>query len=238
VGIQLRSFRTVRVRTVTVTAALLAVVAAITPVAGASPNGTTGVIKETGRAKVASALFTNEPSGGGVPGVVYTDVSVSGGVLSATGSAKATTFASLVVVKFRYNEFGEAEFVSQELGDATGAAVSFSLAPRLARASLVATMRLTRCVVDETIDCTTAPSASTIRASWTAIAPALYLDYRLSARTRGLRIAETFRGTRRNATVTGTLNGRGLGTVFSASIDDQRGKTMLIDHIGAFTTGG
>jgi hypothetical protein len=235
VAIQDRPGRRIDLPRIVVPAMLLALVWSMSPVAGAtSPDGCIGACRTTGRAKTALAWFTTVPASGPVTGVVYADVAVQAGILSlGPGQKTPSRFADVYIARYRYEGLGEPIDVAVEFGTATGSAVSLAIDRRLATAGLTGTFRLRRCtIVDYEATCRDDAAATTIRASWTAIAPSVYEDVRAKLRTRGLHIVESFSGSRRAATAQATLNGRSLGAFISASINDQRSHSLIVNHTG------
>jgi hypothetical protein len=194
------------------------------------------IYQSTYRARGADALFTTEGPRGPVPGEVVTDTYVVAdtGSWGSTGARIRGARAQIYQISFMVTEDDDFIWVSDAWGMATGSAVSLSVAPRLAAATLKTAVVLERCSPGEDWDaytCTTDDQPTALVMKWTANGRAVSGTFHDHYRTRGENVIDRFQGTLRRATPTGSLGSTPLTGVVQAAITNIKTRTLFVGQL-------
>lgn len=185
------------------------------------------------KARGADALFTTEGPNGPTPGEVVTDTYVVAdtGSWATTGARIRGPRAQVYQVSFKITEDGDFIWVSDAWGMASGSSVTFSVAPRLAAASLKTSVLLERCSPGENWDaytCTTDAQPTAVVVKWTASGRPISGSFHDHYRTRGQNVIERFQGTLRRATPTGSLGSTPLTGLVQAEITNIKTRSLFV----------
>lgn len=224
-----------RIVTVFVVAAGVGLLVGGPAAADTAPPECTGICQTTYRARSAEAHFTTVGAGGFEPGAIVSDTFVfaSTGSWRSDGSRIRGVTVNVFVTRYTETEDGDVRWISDRSGTATGSAVRFSVAPRLAGATLTAMILLTTCVPSgvEDVVCTADDEPTTVEMDWTATGRAVYSSFRGHFRTSGQNIIDRFQGTSRAATAIGQIGSTTLTGLVDAAVSNVQSRTLSVNHL-------
>lgn len=213
---------------------VFAAVVVVAPVAADTPDGDgpycpVKICHATYKSTGASAWFQSYDSTSGIT----TDIFVS----ADRGSYRTQTerirgpIARITMARVRLDDEGFETWISITTGEASGRNLIFSIAPRLAGATLRATMFLTTCVPpeDEPV-CTTASTPTVLEMSWTATGLPVYQQSHSRARTAALDVTTHFDGTTRVAAASGRLGSMTFKNVAEAGIEKIKSRSLIVNR--------
>lgn len=177
---------------------------------------------------------TLPPDGAPVPNVVNTDTEVSASqqATNQNGTSFTDKFLFLDQFNYKFDRRGNFVFVSETFGEAHGPAVALTVDTRkLGSASAGATVPVTTCTAGRggNVDCADGGTAS-VSAAWTGQGDIVRMRDSSTVITKGSTETSHFRGTFRNATATGEVNGSQLGNSLFAEIFNAASKDVFICH--------
>jgi hypothetical protein len=207
-------------------AALAALLLSAIPAAAAT-SGNAFHFSATG--KGAEAGWSTFPADGiPVVNVVYTDTFVfaSEDAITQDGEVFSDKFAFIDQISFKIDRRGNFVFVSETFGFAGGSDVNLAVDSKLNSASLTASVALQTCTERS---CTDAGIGSLV-ASWTGQGDIIRQSGTFHVTSKTFTESGQFRGSFRNATATGSLNGAGFGSQFFADIFSSTSRDVFICH--------
>lgn len=219
--------------------ALVAVAALVVPIASVSADTTGGGggssyrYSQTGMG--ADAAWTSWPTDGQwVVGTVYTDtyVSTSEQALKADGTVYSDKFVFVDQFAYKIDRTGNFVFVSETYGFAGGSDVTLSIAKTLTSGSVAANISLFTCTVDRrgNYNCVDG-GIGTLAASWTGQGDLIRQSGSYHTVSKGFTDNYKFRGTYRDATATGSLNGTPIaGQLYWADLFNASSREVFICH--------
>ncbi len=218
--------------------ALVAVAALVVPIASVAADTTGGggsSFKYSQTGKGADAAWSTFPADGQfVVGTVYTDtfVSTSEQAVKADGTVYSDKFVFIDQIGYTIDRIGNFNFVSETFGFAGGSDVTLSIAKSLASGSVAANISLVTCTVDRRGNYTCVDSGiGTLAASWTGQGDLIRQSGSFHTVSKGFTDNYKFRGTFRNATATGSLNGTAIGgQLYFADLFSASSREVFVCH--------
>lgn len=218
--------------------ALVAVAALVVPIASVAADTTGGggsSFKYSQTGKGADAAWSTAPADGQlVVGTVYTDtyVSTSEQAVKADGTVYSDKFVFIDQIGYKIDRTGNFVFVSETFGFAGGSDVTLSIAKSLSSGSVAANISLVTCTVDRRGNYACADSGiGTLAASWTGQGDLIRQSGSFHTVSKGFTNNYKFRGTFRNATATGSLNGTAIGgQLYFADLFSSSSREVFICH--------
>ena len=185
--------------------------------------------------KGAEAGWTTFPADGiPVTNVVYTDTFLftAEQAVKADGEVFSDKFLFIDQFSYKFDRSGNFIFVSQTFGFAGGSDVSLSVDNKLTSASVTASVALQTCTVDRRGNFTCAdPEIGSVVASWTGQGSIIRSNGVFHFGSTGSTSNSHFRGSFRNATASGSLNGAAIGgSQFFADIFSSTSRDVFICH--------
>jgi hypothetical protein len=213
--------------------ALVALAALLLPAMPVAAAGNTFHFSATG--KGAEAGWTTFPADGiPVTNVVYTDTFLftADQAVKADGEAFSDKFLFIDQFRYKFDRSGNFIFVSQTFGFAGGDDVNLSVNSKLTSASVTASVALQTCTVDRRGNFTCAdPVNGSVDASWTGQGDIIRINGVFHVGSKGFTQNSHFRGSFRNATASGSLNGAAIGgSQFFADIFSTTSRDVFICH--------
>ncbi|HYU50947.1 MAG TPA: hypothetical protein VEO91_13580 [Candidatus Limnocylindria bacterium] len=159
-----------------------------------------------------------------VANVVYTDTFVSAAeqAIEEDGTTFTDKFAFVDIFSYKIDRRGNFVFVSDTFGFAAGDDVSLSVARDLSSASLKATVALSTCTERTCSDAGTGQLAG----KWVATGPAVRVNGTTTITSPGFTETVRQKGTFRDASAVGSLDGAAFGASLYADINN----TSFSDH--------
>jgi len=208
--------------------ALVALAALLLPAMPVAAAGNAFHFSATGQG--AEAGWTTFPADGiPVTNVVYTDTFLftAEQAFTADGEVFSDKFLFIDQFSYKFDRSGNFIFVSQTFGFAGGSDVSLSVDSKLTSASVTASVALTTC---NNRRCADAGIGSVV-ASWTGQGDLIRSNGVSHFGSPGSTQNSHFRGSFRNATASGSLNGVAIGgSPFVADIFSSTSKDVFICH--------
>ncbi len=180
------------------------------------------------------AWWSGIPDGGPVPGVVYTDTSVSAGIGTFSGGGLRSTSAWMWLDRFSY-EFdanGNQIPVAETFGFGNAPDVNVVIAKTLSSGSASGTIQAVSCTFDPNWNETCGdPAATSVSGTWTATGARMQSVYTSHSKGGGSSYTSTFQGAQRLASASVSIGGVGAsGALAWADINDSQGNTVSICH--------
>ena len=182
----------------------------------------------------AEAFWSTFPvSGTPEPGVVYTDTFLSAAqqAVREDGSRFQDKFLFIDRFSYKFDRRGNFIFVSDTFGFASGDAVALTVdAQRLTSASVSADVALTTCTEEHGEFVCVDAGTATVRASWTGTGELVRVSETFRVSSKTFTEVFRFRGTLRDATATGGMNGTDFGTSLFADIFNASSADLFVCH--------
>jgi hypothetical protein len=214
---------------VVVLGVLLALVVAASP-AQAAGNAFHFSVKGPG----AEAFWSTFPvSGAPEPGVVYTDTSLSTAeqAVREDGTRFQDKFLFIDRFSYKFDRRGNFIFVSETFGFAGGDAVALTVdTQRLTSASVGADVALTTCTEEHGDFVCVDAGTATVRASWAGTGELVRVSETFRVSSKTFTEVFRFRGTLRDATATGGMNGTDFGTSQFADVFNASSADLFVCH--------
>lgn len=216
-------------RAIIVLCAIVALLVSASPVAA---RGNTFHFSASDRG--AEAFWTTFPvEGEPEPGVVYTDTFVfaSQSAINEDGTTFSDKFVFVDRFSFSFDRRGNFTFESATFGFASGDDVALTVGAKLQNASVAATVSLETCTEDRrgNFICEAAGTGS-LTASWTGQGELIRANGTFHQVSKTFTFNSHFKGTFRNATATGQLDGSDFGTNLFADIFNASFKDVSVCH--------
>lgn len=213
--------------------ALVALAALLLPAMPVAAAGNTFHFSATG--KGAEAGWTTLPADGiAVTNVVYTDTFLftAEQAVKADGTVFSDKFLVIDQFSYKIDRRGNFIFVSQTFGFAGGSDVNLSVDRGLTSASVTASVALQTCTVDRRGNPTCVDAGiGSVAASWTGQGDIIKQSGNFHVVSKGFTQNSHFRGSFRNATASGSLNGADIGgSQFFADIFSSTSRDVFICH--------
>ena len=216
-------------RLLVVLGVLLALVVAASP-AQAAGNAFHFSVKGPG----AEAFWSTFPTQGDPqPGVVYTDtyLQTAAQAVREDGTRFDDKFLFIDQFSYKFDRRGNFIFVSETFGFASGNDVNLTVdARRLTTASVTATVALTTCTEEHGEFVCVDAGTATVHAAWTGTGELLRVSDTFRVTSKTFTEVSRFRGTFRDATATGGLNGTDFGTSQFADIFNASSADLFVCH--------
>jgi hypothetical protein len=216
-------------RLLVVLGVLLALVVAASP-AQAAGNAFHFSVKGPG----AEAFWTTFPaSGEPEPGVVYTDtfLQTAAQAVREDGTRFEDKFLFIDRFSYKFDRRGNLTFVSETFGSASGDDVNLTVdAVKLTSASVTANVALTTCTEEHGEFVCVDAGTATVRAAWTGTGELVRVSETFRANSKTFTEVFRFRGTVRDATATGGMNGTDFGTSQFADIFNASSADLFVCH--------
>jgi|RhiMetdeSRZDD1v2_1073273.scaffolds.fasta_scaffold1026006_1 hypothetical protein len=216
-------------RLLVVLGVLLALVVAASP-AQAAGNAFHFSVKGPG----AEAFWSTFPTQGEPqPGVVYTDtyLQTAAQAVREDGTRFDDKFLFIDQFSYKFDRRGNFIFVSETFGFASGNDVNLTVdARRLTTASVTATVALTTCTEEHGEFVCVDAGTATVHAAWTGTGELLRVSDTFRVTSKTFTEVSRFRGTFRDATATGGLNGTDFGTSQFADIFNASSADLFVCH--------
>jgi hypothetical protein len=214
---------------VVVLGVLLALVVAASP-AQAAGNTFHFSVKGPG----AEAFWSTFPvSGQPEPGVVYTDtyLQTAAQAVREDGTRFQDKFLFIDRFSYTFDKKGNFIFVSETFGFASGNDVNLSVdAARLTSASVTATVALTTCTEEHGEFVCVDAGTATVHAAWTGTGELVRVSETFRVSSKTFTEVFRFRGTLRDATATGGMDGTDFGTSLFADIFNASSADLFVCH--------
>jgi hypothetical protein len=214
---------------VVVLGVLLALVVVASP-AQAAGNAFHFSVKGPG----AEAFWSTFPvSGTPEPGVVYTDtyLETAQQAVREDGTRFDDKFLFIDRFSYKFDRRGNFIFVSDTFGFAGGDAVALTVdAQKLTGASVSADVALTTCTEEHGEFVCVDAGTATVRASWTGTGELVRVSETFRAGSKTFTEVFRFRGTFRDATATGGMNGTDFGTSLFADVFNASSADLFVCH--------
>jgi len=182
----------------------------------------------------AEAFWSTFPvSGTPEPGVVYTDTYLTTvqQAVREDGTRFQDNFLFIDRFSYKFDRRGNFIFVSDTFGFASGDAVALSVdASKLTSASVSADVALTTCTEEHGEFVCVDAGTATVRASWTGTGELVRVSETFRAGSKTFTEVFRFRGTLRDATATGGMNGTDFGTSLFADIFNASSADLFVCH--------
>jgi hypothetical protein len=204
-----------------ITTALLVIGALATP---ASAAGASQFRFSTSGPGVDAFWSTFPTDGNVIVNVVYTDTFVSAAeqAIEEDGTTFTDKFAFVDIFNYKFDRRGNFVFVSETFGFGGGDDVALSVDRMLSSASLKATVALTTCTDRRCSEAGTGQLAG----KWVATGPATRVNGTTTVTSPGFTETVHQKGTFRDASAVGSLNGTDFGSSLFADINN----TSFSDH--------
>jgi hypothetical protein len=216
-------------RLLVVLGVLVALVVAASP-AQAAGNAFHFSVKGPG----AEAFWSTFPTQGEPePGVVYTDtyLQTAAQAVREDGTRFDDKFLFIDQFSYKFDRRGNFIFVSETFGFASGNDVNLTVdARRLTTASVTATVALTTCTEEHGEFVCVDAGTATVHAAWTGTGELLRVSDTFRVTSKTFTEVSRFRGTFRDATATGGLNGTDFGTSQFADIFNASSADLFVCH--------
>jgi hypothetical protein len=216
-------------RLLVVLGVLLALVVAASP-AQAAGNAFHFSVKGPG----AEAFWSTFPeSGTPEPGVVYTDtfLQTAAQAVREDGTRFDDKFLFIDQFSYKFDRRGNFIFVSETFGFAGGNDVNLSVdTPRLTAASVTANVALTTCTEEHGEFVCVDAGTATVHAAWTGTGELVRVSETLRVGSKTFTEVFRFRGTLRDATATGGMDGTDFGTSLFADIFNASSADLFVCH--------
>jgi hypothetical protein len=221
-------------RKILVLVALAALLVPVLPVAAATGPGDGGSYRFSATGKGAEAVWSNFPiDGQPVTNVVYTDTYLftAEQAVKEDGTVYSDKFLFVDQINYKVDRHGNWVFVSETFGFAGGTDVSLSVDRQLASASASASVALATCTPGRhgSYSCEDAGIVSVV-ASWVGQGDLLRQSGTFHLGSPGFTENGQFRGSFRNASADGSVNGVGLGSSLYADIFSSTSRDIYICH--------
>jgi hypothetical protein len=213
---------------VVVLGVLLALVVAASP-AQAAGNTFHFSVKGPG----AEAFWSTFPaSGTPEPGVVYTDtyLQTAAQAVREDGTRFQDKFLFIDRFSYTFDKKGNFVFVSETFGFASGDAVALTVDPQLRSASVSANVALTTCTEEHGEFVCVDAGTATVHAAWTGTGELVRVSETFRVSSKTFTEVFRFRGTFRDATATGGMNGTDFGTSLFADIFNASSADLFVCH--------
>jgi hypothetical protein len=208
---------------------LLALVVAASP-AQAAGNAFHFSVRGPG----AEAFWTTFPAEGEPqPGVVYTDtfLQTADQAVRQDGTRFEDKFLFIDQFSYMFDERGNFIFVSETFGFASGDDVNLTVdARRLTAASVTANVALTTCTEEDGEFVCVDAGTATVHAAWTGTGELVRVSETFRATSKTFTEVFRFRGTFRDATATGEMNGTDFATSQFADIFNASSADVFVCH--------
>lgn len=183
----------------------------------------------TARGLAASAFFSDRPSSGALPGVVYKDTFVVAADESATfdGTHQRSDFVYVNQYEYTLSEGGWMQFVGYAYGVAQDDDLSFVRTGALTKAGVTAAVAMTHCAGDAVPICA-ADGVKTLDVAWTGVGDVTRGISHSNWSTGPFRFISRNNGRSRAASATGTFVGTDLGASVGGSLADTKSMSMTI----------
>jgi hypothetical protein len=183
----------------------------------------------------AEAGWTTLPADGiPVTNVVYTDTFLFTSEQAVKSDGEVFTDKFLFIDQFSYkiDRRGNFIFVGETFGFAGGGDVTLSVDRQLTSASVTASVALQTCTVDRRGNFTCADAGiGSVAASWSGQGDIIRQSGTFHVGSKGFTQNSQFRGSFRNATASGSLNGADIGgSQFFADIFSSTSRDVFICH--------
>jgi hypothetical protein len=182
----------------------------------------------------AEAFWSTFPvSGTPEPGVVYTDtyLTTAQQAVREDGTRFQDNFLFIDRFSYKFDRRGNFIFVSDTFGFASGDAVALSVdASKLTSASVSADVALTTCTEEHGEFVCVDAGTATVRASWTGTGELVRVSETFRAGSKTFTEVFRFRGTLRDATATGGMNGTDFGTSLFADVFNASSADLFVCH--------
>jgi hypothetical protein len=216
-------------RLLVVLGVLLALVVAASP-AQAAGNAFHFSVKGPG----AEAFWSTFPeSGTPEPGVVYTDtfLQTAAQAVREDGTRFDDKFLFIDQFSYKFDRRGNFIFVSETFGFAGGNDVNLSVnTPSLTSASVTATVALTTCTEEHGEFVCVDAGTATVHAAWTGTGELVRVSETFRANSKSFTEVFRFRGTFRDASATGGMDGTDFGTSLFADIFNASSADLFVCH--------
>jgi hypothetical protein len=208
---------------------LTLVVAAASP-AQAAGNAFHFSVKGPG----AEAFWSTFPTEGAPePGVVYTDtfLQTAAQAVREDGTRFEDKFLFIDQFSYKFDRRGNFIFVSETFGFASGDDVNLTVdARKLTAASVTANVALTTCTEEHGEFVCVDAGTATVHAAWTGTGELVRVSETFRASSKTFTEVFRFRGTFRDATATGGMNGTDFGTSQFADIFNASSADLFVCH--------
>jgi hypothetical protein len=208
---------------------LLALVVAASP-AQAAGNAFHFSVKGPG----AEAFWSTFPeSGTPEPGVVYTDtfLQTAAQAVREDGTRFDDKFLFIDQFSYKFDRRGNFIFVSETFGFAGGNDVNLSVnTPSLTSASVTANVALTTCTEEHGEFVCVDAGTATVHAAWTGTGELVRVSETFRANSKSFTEVFRFRGTFRDASATGGMDGTDFGTSLFADIFNASSADLFVCH--------
>jgi len=182
----------------------------------------------------AEAFWSTFPaSGTPEPGVVYTDtyLTTAQQAVVEDGTRFQDKFLFIDRFSYKFDRRGNFIFVSETFGSASGDAVALSVDTQsLTSASVSADVVLTTCTEEHGEFVCVDAGTATVRASWTGTGELVRVSETFRVSSKTFTEVFRFRGTFRDATATGAMNGTDFGTLLYADIFNASSADLFVCH--------
>jgi hypothetical protein len=216
-------------RLLVVLGVLLALVVAASP-AQAAGNAFHFSVKGPG----AEAFWSTFPeSGTPEPGVVYTDtfLQTAAQAVREDGTRFDDKFLFIDQFSYKFDRRGNFIFVSETFGFAGGNDVNLSVnTPSLTSASVTANVALTTCTEEHGEFVCVDAGTATVHAAWTGTGELVRVSETFRANSKSFTEVFRFRGTFRDASATGGMDGTDFGTSLFADIFNASSADLFVCH--------
>jgi hypothetical protein len=207
----------------------------LTLVVAASPAQAAGnAFHFSVRGPGAEAFWSTFPTQGAPePGVVYTDTYLQTAAQAVREDGTRFEDKFLFIDQFSYtvDRRGNFVFVSETFGFASGADVNLTVdARRLTAASVTANVALTTCTEERGEFVCVDAGTATVHAAWTGTGELVRVSETFRATSKTFTEVFRFRGTFRDATATGGMNGTDFGTSQFADIFNASSADLFVCH--------
>jgi hypothetical protein len=182
----------------------------------------------------AEAFWSTFPeSGTPEPGVVYTDtfLQTAAQAVREDGTRFDDKFLFIDQFSYKFDRRGNFIFVSETFGFAGGNDVNLSVnTPSLTSASVTATVALTTCTEEHGEFVCVDAGTATVHAAWTGTGELLRVSETFRANSKSFTEVFRFRGTFRDASATGGMDGTDFGTSLFADIFNASSADLFVCH--------
>lgn len=165
--------------------------------------------------------------------MVYTDtyLQTAAQAVREDGTRFDDKFLFIDQFSYKFDRRGNFIFVSETFGFASGNDVNLTVdARRLTTASVTATVALTTCTEEHGEFVCVDAGTATVHAAWTGTGELLRVSDTFRVTSKTFTEVSRFRGTFRDATATGGLNGTDFGTSQFADIFNASSADLFVCH--------
>jgi hypothetical protein len=182
----------------------------------------------------AEAFWSTFPTQGEPePGVVYTDTFLytAAQAVREDGTRFDDKFLFIDQFRYKFDRRGNFIFVSETFGFASGDDVTLTVdARRLTAASVTANVALSTCTEEHGEFVCVDAGTATVHAAWTGTGQLVRVSETFRATSKTFTEVSRFRGTFRDATATGGMDGTDFGTSQFADIFNASSADLFVCH--------